>query len=160
MKQVTIAILFFLISFQSFSQQAKVDSSNYNISQDRADYDQLRADAKHEKVTAVVLVSVGGGLAVGGAAAIIVGGFADAVDDVDGVHSHQGDDLVRTGAIVAGIGVATALVSISFFISSHHDKKEARSLKLHLNSNSCNIPVSGFKSINKPQLGIGLSIPL
>jgi hypothetical protein len=158
MKQLAVAILFFLISFQSFSQQTRIDSSN--ISLDRGDYNQLRADARHEKVTAVVLVSVGGGLVVGGVAAIIIGGLADAVDDGDGVNSHQGDDIVRTGAIVAGIGAATALVSIPFFISSHRDRKEARSLRLHLNSNSYNVPVSGLKSISKSQLGIGLSIPL
>jgi hypothetical protein len=159
MKKLTVAFVLFLISFQSFSQQTQTDASN-NYNPPPKDYYQLKSDAKHAKVAAIILVSVGGGLAVGGLVAVAAGGLDNGVEDAYGDRSHDGDDLVRAGLIVGGIGAVSMLASIPFFITSHEYKKEARALKLHLNSSSYNIPVSGYRSISQSQLGIALSIPL
>jgi hypothetical protein len=157
MKQLIAAVILFLISFNSFSQQPKSDAAGYS----KADYDQLRADSRGARVTGIILVSGGGALIIGGVITSIVGA-AEAKTDEDGniIKGTTNDNLIRTGLIVAGAGIVAELVSIPFFVKAHQYKKEAREIRMHINSNSYAFPTGGYKLVSTPQLGVGFSIAL
>jgi hypothetical protein len=157
MKQFLVAGAFFLISFSCFSQQTRSDVANYS----KADYDQLRANSRSARVTGIVLASGGGALIIGGIIASIVGA-GEGKTDYNGniIQGTTNDNLIRTGLIIAGAGVVAELVSIPFFVNAHADKKEAREMRIHMNSNSYAVPMGGYKSVSAPQLGVGLSIAL
>jgi len=100
-------------------------------------------------------------LIIGGIIASTVGAGEGQTDyNGDIIKGTTNDNLIRTGLIVAGVGVAAELVSIPFFVKAHADKKEAREMRIHINSNSYAVPMSGYKSVSTPQLGVGLSIAL
>jgi hypothetical protein len=156
MKQLIIIAAILFSAFEGYAQQMTFPST-YN----KEEYDQLRAKSKHERVTGIILTSGGGVLILGGAITSLVG-VGEAQTDVNGdiIPGSTNDKLIRAGLIIAGVGVVAEFVSIPFFVKSHSDKKQAREIRFHANSSSYAFPVSGFKSVNQPQLGISCSISL
>jgi len=156
MKQIVITAAILFSAFAGYAQQM-TSSTNYN----KEEYSQLRTQAKHERVTAILLASGGGGLIAGGLIAAFIGGTENLTTDENGNEvNHTDDNLIRTGLIIAGAGVAAELISIPFFVKSHRDRNQAREIRIHANSNSYAVPLSGSRSVNQPQLGIGCSISL
>jgi hypothetical protein len=150
---VIVAILFSAVA----GQAQQMNTPAYN----KEEYDGLRAKAKHDRVAGIILVSGGGGLIAGGLIAAIIGGTENATTDQYGdVEYHSDDNLVRTGLIIAGIGAVAEFVSIPFFVKSHSYRKQAREVRFHANSSSYAVPVSGFRSVYQPQLGLGVTISL
>jgi hypothetical protein len=156
MKQIIVIAAMLFSAFAGYAQQMTF-SPNYN----KAEYDRLKTKSKHERVTGILLVSGGGALILGGVITSLVGvGEAQTDENGDIIPGSTNDNLIRTGLIIAGAGVAAELISIPFFVRSHSDKKQAREIRFHANSSSYAVPVSGFRSISQPQLGIGCTISL
>jgi len=153
MKQLTLFTIILFSTLSGYSQQT--------ASYDKEQYDQLRSSAKHAMVGVIVCSAAGGGLIIGGLFTALVGA-ADEQTDAYGepISGTQNQSLINTGLIIAGAGVITELISIPFYVKSSHDRAAARELRFHAHSSSYTVPVSGFKSLNRPQLGIGLSISL
>ncbi|HTB99675.1 MAG TPA: hypothetical protein VK705_03240 [Ferruginibacter sp.] len=156
MKQIAITAAILFSAFAGYAQQMNF-SNNYN----KEEYNQLRIQSKHERIAAIILVSGGAGLIAGGLITAFIGGTENITTDEYGNEvNHTDDNLIRTGLIIAGAGVAAELISIPFFVKSHSDRNQAREIRLHANSSSYTVPLSGSRSVNQPQLGISCSISL
>ena len=157
MKQTLIICVIFFSALAGYSQQVTQAPHSY----DKAAYSELRTEAKHSMVTGIVLSAGGGALIAGGLVTAVVGASEGQTDQYgDVIQGTENDDLIRTGLIIAGVGVVAEIVSIPFYVRSHSLKSQAREVKFHATSNSYAAPVSGFRSINRPQLGVGVTISL
>ncbi len=161
MKTVFLPLVLVLLSFSGFAQ-----------STDPGSYDDLMARSRKARVTAIVMVSTGPVLAVGGIGTLIYGiiqneegGFRYYVDAngnyVQGARRKYTTEIV-VGAAATLVGLGVALGSIAFTNKANDLRREARKLKLKTSTDHFNIPGLQTNFTNKTitQYKLSLVIPL
>lgn len=147
MKTICLQLALVLLSLSGFAQ----------LSQDS--YDDLMARSRKARTTAIIMVSTGPVIAVGGIGTLIYGiikneeGDFSYYYDINGNYV-QGPQRKYTTEIVVGaaatlVGLGVALGSIAFTNKANDLKSEARKLKLKTSTDHFNIPGLQTSNSNK-----------
>ena len=161
MKTTFLQIAFVLLSIPGFAQ-----------SNGSGSYEELMARSRKARTTAIVMVSTGPVIAVGGIGTLIYGIIQNESGDfeyyVDANGNYiQGPQKKYTTEIVVGaaatvIGLGVALGSIAFTNKANELKSEARKMKLKTSVDRFNIPgmQTNFSNARITQYKLSLVIPL
>jgi hypothetical protein len=165
-------ILVAIVLCMSFMAKAQYTPAN-QPKVDNAAYRELRDKSTNAKIEAVILNVSGIVLCVTGTAMVVVGAFDEASKtDNGGSYDSNGnytpnsknnstdDALIRNGIIVTGGGAILGIGSAVLYTRSGILYHRAREIKMSMNTNSVNIPVSGMQTNHLKQIGLGLSISL
>lgn len=160
MKTICLQLALVLLSLSGFAQSSQ-DS-----------YDDLMARSRKARTTAIIMVSTGPVIAVGGIGTLIYGiikneeGDFSYYYDINGNYV-QGPQRKYTTEIVVGaaatlVGLGVALGSIAFTNKANDLKSEARKLKLKTSTDHFNIPglQTSFSNKKITQYKLSLVIPL
>lgn len=144
----------------------------YAQSTNSASYDDLMARSRKARVTAIVMVSTGPILAVGGIGTLIYGIIQNENGDYRYYYDINGNYVqgsrrkytteIVVGAAATAIGLGVALGSIAFTNKANELKSEARKIKLKTSTDHFNIPGLQVNYGNKriTQYKLSLVIPL
>ncbi|HTL06819.1 MAG TPA: hypothetical protein VL307_01135 [Chitinophagaceae bacterium] len=118
---VTLLLISFSLSAFSQAMRSREQYSKYEDYMNRS---------RRKKNAGIVFLSVGSGLAIGGAALIVDGVHKDR--QYNGYYSDLSDGEVEAvvGALVSVVGVGFMCGSIPFFVGAHRSKVKALSFAL------------------------------
>jgi hypothetical protein len=165
MKHFILVAIVLCMSFMSKAQYTTVNQPKV----DNAAYKELKHKSSNAKVEAVILNVTGIALCAGGT---IVWVFAeidksskssDGYADDDNGFLGKGvndDNLINTGIAMTAGGVVLGIGSAVLYTRSSILYHKAREIKMSMNTNSVNIPVSGIQTNRLHQVGVGVSISL
>jgi hypothetical protein len=168
MKHFVLIMLAFFITLAGKSQQTPshtVDNANYKI-----EYQNLKNKSENAKIVAVILNVAGIAVCVAGTAMIAYGVIDKATNSGAGTYDendnfipsdyNKDNTIINNGIIVTGAGVVLGIGSAVLYTRSSILYYKAREIKMTMNTNSINIPVTGARSFHAPQIGLGFSISL
>lgn len=160
MKTIYLQFALVLLSFTGFAQSTE------------GSYDDLMARSRKARVTAIVMVSTGPVLAVGGIGTLIYGIIQNEEGDFRYYYDVNGNYVmgpqrkytaeIVVGAVATVVGLGVALGSIAFTNKANELRNEARKLKLKTSTDHFNIPGLQANYGNKriTQYKLSLVIPL
>ncbi len=154
-------LLALFVAFSCFAQNENSGS-----------YDDLMKRSRKARTTAIVMVSTGPVIAVGGIGTLIYGLIENEVGDSRAVYDANGNFVgystkkytteIIIGAAGTLVGLGMALSSIAFSNKANDLKSEARRAKLKTSFDRINIPgyQNGFANNRTRQFKLSLVIPL
>ncbi len=157
MKTLFLQVTLLLLSFTAFSQ-----------SFDQGSYDDLMTKSRRARTTAIIMVSTGPVIAVGGIGTLVYGLIQKETADypyyydingnyVEGPRKKYTTEIV-VGAAATLVGLGVALGSIAFSNKASELKREARKMKLKTSTDRFRIP--GLQNNGITQYKLSLVIPL
>jgi len=170
MKSFILIAMALFLSLAGKSQQTTnaatptVDKANY-----QAEYKSLKDRSRSEKTIAQILNITGIVLCSGGTIVWVIGEVDKSARTDDGYGDQTGgflggnvndQQIINTGIGLTATGIALGITSAVFYTRSGVLYHKAREIKMSMNSNSVNIPVSGMQTYRAPQLGLGISVSL
>jgi len=160
MKTTFLQLAFLLCSLSGFAQSSQ-DS-----------YEDLMSRSRKARTTAIIMVSTGPVIAVGGIGTLIYGLIQNENGDFRYYYDANGNYVQGTqrkytteivvGAAATLVGLGVALGSIAFTNKANELKREARQMKLKTSTDHFNIPGLQVNYSNKriTQYKLSLVIPL
>lgn len=160
MKTLVLSLLFSVSAFYAFCQADAQGS-----------YEDLMARSRKARTTAIVMVSTGPVVAVGGIGTLIYGIIQKENGDFNYYYDANGNYVqgnrrsynteIVVGATAALAGMAIALSSIYFTNKANDLRDDAKRMKLKVSTDRINIPglQNGFTN-NARQMKLSLVVPL
>ncbi len=161
MKIICLQLALVLLSFCGYAQ-----------STNSATYDDLMARSRKARTTAIIMVSTGPVIAVGGIGTLIYGIIQNENGDFNYYVDANGNYIqgpqrkytteIVVGAVATVVGLGVALGSIAFTNKANELKSEAKKMKLKTSVDRFNIPglQTNFTNTRITQYKLSLVIPL